>query len=303
MKIVRESISFERGQDPLRATRLGLEQQIKEWFREAYDREPTDGELIFDILNDDELDNETKEKWTLFLVSKGYSWDYEEWAEMMNKKIPFIPAIPDGYEMHLNDLHFSKKHGKNYIKFSGWEDWADHMEEGREISKESIVSILSGDAFEHLESDYHPDIRESSDFISKNVEAIKMIQEKFIEMGGDTELIKDPDEMLDVICDDSDYEELEDAISYAMASAQALADESEAYTKIKKALIDHFEIDEPQWSGDIYVADISDEGLSKLLDSKFDKNGLSYSPPYYGYQGDITDDMFIQELDSKLADI
>jgi hypothetical protein len=302
MKIVRESISFQRGQEPLKATGLGIEQQIKQWYREAYDHEPNDNELIYDILNDSELEDDAKEQWALFLVSKGYNWDYEEWSEMLNRKINFIPAIPDGQTRTLNSLRFVKKQGKNYIEFNGWEDWADHIEEGRDISKESIEAILSGDAFEYFDSDYHPDVSDSSDFILGIEEAVKMIQEKFIEMGGDSEVSENPEEMLDVICEDDAFEELEDAISYAISSAQSLADEDEAYQKIKKALIDHFEIDAPQWNGDMYVAEISDAGLSKLLDSKFDSNNrLSYTPPYYGYQGDVTNDMFIQELDSKLA--
>jgi hypothetical protein len=300
--IVRESISFQRGQEPLKATGLGIEQQIKQWYREAYDQEPNDRELIYDILNDSELDDEAKEQWTLFLVSKGYNWDYEEWAEFLNREINFIPAIPDGQTKTLNDLRFVKKQGKNYIEFSGWEDWADHIEGGRDISKESIEAILSGDALEYFDSDYHPDISDSSDFILRIEEAVKMIQEKFIEMGGDSEVSENPEEMLNVICEDDAFEDLEDAISSAISSAQALADEDEAYQKIKKAIIEHFEIDKPQWNGDMYVAEISDAGLSNLLDSKFDSNNrLSYTPPYYGYQGDVTDDMFIQELDSKLA--
>jgi len=302
--IVRESISFERGSDPLKAARLGMEQQIKQWFRDNYDQEPEDRQLIYDILNDSELDADTKEKWSLFLVSKGYGWDYEEWAEMMQRNIDFLPVIPDGYERQLNDLHLIRKEGKNYIQFNGWEDWADHVEEGRDISKESIQSILAGDALEYFDSDWSPDVRDSIDFILRNEEAVKMIREKFIEIEGDPEIASNPEEMMEAICDEEDFQELKDAISYSIASAQASADESEAYNKIKGALMDHFHISEPQWTGDMYVAEVSNDGLSKLLDSKFDNNErLSYTPPYYGYQGDITDDTFNMELENRLSDI
>jgi len=299
-KTVYESISFERGKDPMKAAGLGLEEQIKQWYMDAYDSEPGDS-LIYDILNDDQLDFETAKKWTLFLVSKGYNWDYDEWAKMMNKGIDFISALPDGYTRNCGDLVYFKKKGKNYIQFDGWEDWSDYIEEGREISKKSIEAILAGDAYEYFDSDYNPDVSDSADWIIRDLESIKAIKEKFEEMGGD---FSDPKKMMQEICDDDAFEELKDAISYALANSGAIADESEAYQSITKALKGHFGISDPEWNGESYISEISENGFHKILDSGFDGNEkLEYYPPDYGYQGAITYDVFQQELDNKLADI
>jgi len=301
--IVRESISFERGKDPMKAVGLGMEEQIKQWYRDAYDGEPGDS-LIYDILNDDELDPETAKKWSLFLVSKGYNWDYEEWSEMTNKGVDFIPALPDGYTRNCGELVYFRKNGKNYIQFDGWEDWSDFIEEGRDISKESIEAILAGDAYEYFDSDYSPDVTDSIDWILKDSESGNMIKDKFLEMGGEQDLTPDLEEMMGIICDDSDFQDLEDAISYALASSQQLADESAAYKSILKELKSHFQISDPEWTGEFYISEISANGFSKILDSVFDGNEeLKYSPPYYGYQGDITYDMFLEELENRLADI
>lgn len=305
--IVRESIfeavQFQRGVDPKSAMSLGLEEQIKTWYRDAYDHDPGE-DLIYDIMKDDELDFDTKEKWVLFLISKGYNWDCEEWAEMMNQGIDFIPALPDGYKRNFGDLNYFKKNGKNYIQFSGWEDWADYVEENREISREFIEAILSGDSFEYFDSDYHPEVLDSDHWILKDNQSVEMIKEKFLELGGEEKITEDPEEMIRTICTDSEFEDLEYAISYALASSQQSADESEAYNDILKNLKDHFDIGDSEWNGESHISEISQEGFSKLLDAGFDGNNkLDYSPPYYGYQGDVDYDTFRSELENRLSDI
>lgn len=298
-----EAVQFQRGVDPKSAMSLGQEEQIKNWYREAYDHEPGD-DLIYVILQDDKLDFDTREKWSLFLISKGYNWDYEEWAEMMNQGIDFIPALPDGYKRGLGDLNYFKKGGKHYIQFNGWEDWSGYINEDRDTSREFIEAILSGDSFEYFDSDFMPDVADSLHWILEDPESTKMIAEKFEEIGGDSETAKDPEKMMEIIVEDSDFEELKYAISYALANSQQSADESEAYRDIIKKLKEHFGIGEPEWTGEFHISQITKEGFSKLLDAGFDGNEkLDYSPPYYGYSGDIEYPVFRDELENRLADI
>lgn len=297
-----EAVNFQRGVDPKVSMGIGKEEVIKQWFRENYNMEPG-SELIYDILNDDELPNETKKDWVLFLIERGYHWGYEGWAEMTNKKIDFIPHLPNGFKKTFADIKWIKKNDKNYIQFD-WEDFADHIEPSRDYSKEFIESVLSGQSLEYFETDYRPDLADSINWITKDLESVKMIQEKYLELDGDPKIAKTPETMLQDITEREEFEDLHDSIVISLADAEISAEESAAYDHIIERLRDYFQIGTPFWEGNYFEAEIGKTGLERLLSSSFDgEEKMIYSPPYYGYSGKPDYDNFRNNLENKLAEI
>lgn len=297
-----EAVNFQRGVDPKVSMGIGKEEVIKQWFRENYNMEPG-SEFIYDILNDDELPDETKKDWVLFLIERGYHWEYEDWAEMINRKIDFIPHIPNGYKRILNDINWLKEGGKNYIQFD-WQDFASHIEVSRDYSEKFISNILSGEAFEYFDNGYCPELADSIDWIVKDHESIKMIKEKYLELEGNPKIAKDPKNMLDDINEKDEFEDLRDSIIISLADAEISAEESAAYNHIVEKLRDYFQIGTPFWEGNYFEAEIGEMGLKRLLSSSFEgEEKMIYSPPYYGYHGKPDYDNFRNNLENKLAEI
>ena len=119
--LVRESLDFKRGVDPKSSIGIGLEKVIKDWWKSTK-RYITEDSLIHEILVDGNLDEDTKEKWVLFLISKLYSWDVNEWDLMIGSDINPVKGIKDGYKGHIGNLEISANGGKKYVSFSSWDD-------------------------------------------------------------------------------------------------------------------------------------------------------------------------------------
>ncbi|HRT02945.1 MAG TPA: hypothetical protein P5513_03300 [Candidatus Diapherotrites archaeon] len=304
--LVRESLDFKRGVDPKSSIGIGLEKEIKDWWKSTK-RYATEDSLIYEILVDDNLDDDTKEKWVLFLISKLYSWDVDEWDLMIDSDINPVKGIKDGYKRSIGSLKISANGGKKYVSFSSWDDWSDRIEPGRDISKKFIEKVLSGDSLEYFNYDNYDDGGILSDYsyiIKKNKKSLNLIKEKFIEMGGDEEIANDPEHMIEVIDSDEDFESLKSDISNALISAQSLADEREAYDDIVNKIKNYYGLLKVNMINNEYIAEISDDGLFNLFQSYFGEGDkLVYNPPYYGYNGDISDDLLVNNLSYYIEEI
>jgi hypothetical protein len=301
-----ESISFHRGGDVMKTAGIGIEGQIQSWLRERFDYEPNDNELIFLILDDSELEKEVKEQWVPFLLSKGYKWVYEEWSLMVDMGIDYLSHLPDGFTDDLDEITVLKKADGFYVRYSDWSDWSSFIETGRDLSEGFVEAVLSGDALEFFESDYHPDPTEFSWWISRHVEAIsswKDVEEKFIEEGGDPEIAKDVEEMIREISENPDFDDLKTDISVAISNAEDLANEAEAFKKITGELGSHFQIGKGEWSeSEGFIAQIGVDGVRKLYMAAYEgEEKCVHYQPQYSYDGDISAETFDMELESRLS--
>jgi hypothetical protein len=110
------------------------------------------------------------------------------------------------------------------------------------------------------------------------------------------------------------YERTAKYIKSAGVSAKESADADEAYKKLIKAIKNHYGFTETKWVGEKLYCEISEYDYKSIFFSDYSsaKDALSnsdddtlidYSPPYYGYDGDIDEDYFNEDLSNRLYEI
>lgn len=312
MKIVRESISFERGKDPKSAMGIGIEGAIKNWYKEEHDAPELGDQIILDILEDNELERDVKAKWVRYLISKGYRWDYEEFSEMVGWSIDFTDVIPDGWRSYILDFEVFKKNDQFYVEFSDWGDWAQAFDTDNDTSPEFIQSVLSGDdSFPFFETfgEYEYSAQDAIHIIESNLQKIpsySYLEDLYIEMGGNKKNLGDVEAVISDIWEDSDFDKLKNSIELALDEASMLASENAAYKDIKRELDDHFDIGREIWDekNNTFTVPISEDGFMKLLNISFEgEDRIYYRSPDYGYIGDPRAEDFDQALESQLSNI
>ena len=312
MRIVRESISFERGLDPKSAMGLGLTKRIEQWYQDAYDMEPSEG-MLGVIMEDDELDKETKQEWTKHLISSGYEFDSDAVGASFSNSIDLVEYLPNGWTESIHSLELQKKNGKFYVIFDGWDEFSDFELKQHNQDKEYTYKVLSGDAWDYFDNfdNAWVDADSVQNFIKNNKDQIKSLgylrdlyQYKAEDNERDyVEFEDDIDELIDDIWDNDIYEDLKSALQIAGGVAYANAQEGEAYRYIIKEIQKHYELGDAKWDDHRkrYTSQISVDGVERLLDSYyFGDRSWEHSPPYNGYMPDWNVEAFEMELQNQL---
>jgi len=306
-----ESQGFQRGLDPKQAMNIGLEEQIKNFLDERTSSSPA--MWISYLLTEgskEELDKETRIKWIEFLIKKPEynsqlgEEDYYGLKEWGIEWIPYVP-FPD------NNFKYEKIANNFIISFSEWGDFADYFDtDSRDISKEFIEAVLSGDSYEYFDYDYDG-FDNISDFLwhislvlkkGEEIPVLKELKEKAIEMGMEPEKAEDVDTLFNEIEED-DFSDLYEVLRQAYREASRSSDESEAYHHIQRAIRKHYQIEEGKWEGDAYKAPITLEGIKKLSYSMgTGEDKIKYYPPQ-SYSGTMTADDINDAISNELENL
>jgi hypothetical protein len=315
--VLSEALDFERGLAPKQSLGIGLEEQIRNFLDDKTSSSPS--LWISYLLNegtDEELDQETRNQWIKFLITKPeYNKDLDEndYLELKERGIEWIPFAP------FKDDNFKYKFtGNSYILyFKEWSDFADYFDtDSRDISPQFIEAVLGKedeDAYEYFDYDIreHRDITDFAWHINrilqkgKQIPALKVLKKKAIKMGADPHKVKTIDDLLEEIQENEDLSDLCDAVRFAYVEAMALADESEAYRDLQRAIKKHYHIGDAKYdeSKEFFIAPCDFDGIKLLsftLATGEDK--IKYYPPQ-SYNGDMTMEDINDSLANKLEDV
>jgi len=297
MKIIREYIEFERGKTPQSAMGLGLKGKIDQWLDENYNMDYDQPGALEAILGDSELEKETREAWTKFMLSQGYDWDENELYEMFQQQIDVVGNLPLG-EKKFDDVKLINTKEGWEIQFGGWEDFAKYFDGDYE---KYLEEVLGGDAWTYFEdSGEYIELSDIIDFIKSNEIDLSDLKKKFIEYGGGD--LSD-EEMLEIISDDDEFSDLAKSLKYAAGGAQGNSNESAAFNHIKGIIINHFGLSNIEWDTDhvVYDAHITKDGVENLIQCAYLKEKQpKYNEPQYGYMSDWDKESFEMELENQL---
>ena len=201
------------------------------------------------------------------------------------------------------------------LEFSEWSDFADLFQEHRDVRDRYIENVLSGMGYEYF--DYYDTIEpDYFEFDDKKIfqEVKKEIKEKIYELDLSEEdeydeMIKDFDsvesfrDLYDKVLEEYDIlEDIKTAIDLAYTTSQELADEAEAYNSLTDSIIKTFNGGEVKYENDKYVLPITNPNFN-AEDVVDNGRVIEWELPYYGWNGDVDDDTFLQEIENKLEDI
>lgn len=306
MKIVRESISFERGKKPKESMGIGLDSAIRNYFKDKNDNIPLDYAIIGRILEEDDLEPETKKEWVEYLLHKDpqkYVFEDPELYWFDELDIDYLGVLPDGYKRTLS-LDIEKRDGKFFVSFPEMSYLAELFDtHRRDISYESIKKVLEGDAWDIFES--YVDENIAKEYLKENWDEVDTgyLVDRYQYDGGEEET---SDEIVDDIFEDERFEEYKNAIVNALSDAQTNAAETQAYNDMKKKVLDHYEIGELMWNDQRqeYTAQITKDGVNKLFHaSLLGDDKLEYYEPYGGYDAPVNPEWFSESLDSQLEHV
>jgi hypothetical protein len=313
--VVRESLDFERGLTPKQSLGIGIEETIRNFLDDKTSSSPS--LWISYLLNEgreEELDRETRDKWIKFLITKPeYNKDLDEndYLELAYREIEWIPYAP------FKDDNFKYKFTENsyVLYFKDWGNFADYFDTtSRDVNSQFIEAVLSGDgSYEYFDYGVR-EYKDITDFAwpinrvlqkGKQIPAIKDLKDKAIEMGADPNKTETIDDLLEEIQENEDLSDLCDAVRFAYSEATALADESEAYMDLQRAIKKHYHIGDAKYdeSKEFFVAPCDFEGIKLLsftLATGEDK--IEYNPPQ-SYSGDMTMEDINDSLINKLDDL
>jgi hypothetical protein len=309
---ISEALDFERGLTPKQSMGIGLEEQIRNFLDDKTSSSPS---LWISYLlhegTDEELDRETRKEWVKFLITKpeyNKELDENDYFDLKDWGIEWIPFAP------FKDDNFKYRFtGSNYILyFKEWSNFVDYFDtDTRDISKEFIEAVLGGeDSYEYFDYDVR-EHRDITDFawhikrIKKEIPAVKELKEKAIQMGADPDKLETIDDLLEEIQENEDLSDLCDAVRFAYVEAMALADESEAYRDLQRAIQKHYHIGEAKYDSrkEFFVAPCNFDGI-KLLSFTMatGEDKIKYYPPQ-SYSGDMKMEDINDSLANKLDDL
>jgi len=224
-----------------------------------------------------------------------------------------------------NFMHKLKKVGDTYkVYFGGWGVFADLFNENREISVETIQTILDGDAFEIFEHfGEKVDLENESyaiSILSKKLKDTNIHQD--LKKAIINELSRHPE------IDQSDLKESDNlekvfnfflknkshlvyvaiALRDAINETESIAAENVAYKELVNKIKSVFgwNNQNPIYKDEYFSLPISNDNIIKMFNIShgiIDK--ISYYPPSYGWTGDIEDEpeTFNDALLNQLSDI
>jgi len=305
MKLVRESISFTRGQDPKTSMGIGTEGEMYHYFKQKYDSIPYDYEIINEIIEADDIEQETKERWIAHLLEKDpnkYMFEDPELDWFSEVGFDYLTPMKDGYVRSVG-LELYKRDGKFFVEYPEMTYLSELFDyHYRDISKDFVDKVLGGDAWDLFE-DNSSDTEYAKNYIIQNWDDIKAtayLTDVYQYRKGEGET---PKEIIEDIFDDEDYEDMAQAIEIALSDAQASAYESDAYKSLLKGVLDHYEMGEPVYDHkkEVYVSPITITGADKLFKSEIlGDEKFEYYEPYGGYDGKIKPGLFSEYLLSQL---
>lgn len=302
MKIVREALEFERGKSPKSAIGVGLKAQIEEYLEEEHQLDYLAPGALQYILEDSELDRDTREAWAKFILQEGYDWDENELYELFQQQIDVPSNLPLG-EKSFDDVKLIKTPEGWEIQFRGWEAFAKYF--GNNAYGKFLEELLGGDAWNYFEdSGEYISISDIAHFIDQKDVDLSEFREKFVEYGGDETLSNE--EMFETIEEDEEFGELVQALQFAGGGASASANEGAAFKHVKRIILNHFEISNVEWDSDkeLYDAHITNKGVERLLAAAYlEEEQPRYDEPQYGYMADWDKDSFEMELENQLSNL
>ena len=113
-----------------------------------------------------------------------------------------------------------------------------------------VPEVLEGDAWEIFESSVPES--EAKDYVDNHwndIKAVGYMMDIYNYRGGEEEI---SNKVLDDIFQNDDFEDIKEAIVFSVSDAQTNAMESEAYNHMKKEVLDHYEMGEPDWDNMSY---------------------------------------------------
>lgn len=313
--VLSEALDFERRLSPKQALGVGIEETIRNFLDDKTSSSPS--LWISYLLNEgteEELDKETRNKWIRFLITKpeyNKELDENDYIELRDRGIEWIPFAP------FKDDNFKYKFtGNSYVLyFNDWGNFADYFDtNSRDVSPQFIEAVLSGeDTYEYFDYDAR-EYKDITDFAwhiniilnkKKNIPALNDLKAKALEMGANPDKLETIEDLLEEIQENEDLSDLCDAVRFAYVEAMALADESEAYRDLQRAIQKHYHIGEAKYDHgkEFFVAPCDFEGIKLLsftLATKEDK--IKYYPPQ-SYSGDMTMEDINDSLNNKLDDL
>ena len=294
MKLVREHINFERKPLTHEELGVGLYAIIKEWAKNK-EMDGAESWWIESILTDDELDDETKEKWVKFLISIEFPLDSEIWEEITNVEfnidiIPFIKKYPDDL-----DVNIKKINGKYKIFFENYSDFSDNISKSN-YSKDFVYDILTGDGlkyFNYFDSYYGGDIY--WDKIDEKTPAIKELKQELINFGIQKKHLNNIE---DIIEKTKEIDDLWTIVKNSIATSLEQSLEDQYYEYFKKSILDYFEINNVIYKDDIFEGNISLIGIKRLLDSLYLDEKMDLIDP--NFDGELEKNTFNEILSDNL---
>lgn len=297
---INEALEFERGKSPKSSIGIGLKSQIENYLEEEFNIDYGAPGSLGDILEDSNLDRETREKWAKFILSEGYDFDENEYYELRQQQIDVLDSIPE-LDKEYNGIKLRKRGDTYTIKFD-WSDFSTFF--GYNDHEEFYMDVLNGDGWKYFEDNsYKTYSREEIEgFIVDNDIDEEPLIEKFEEYGG-----KDAEEMWDQIFDKDleDFEDIRNALQVAASNTTAIAEEGESWKGLKKSIENWYDLGEPKYleQENTYEARISKQGAERIMDYYYQQeNPIDHREPEY-YMADWDPATFQQELENQLESI
>jgi hypothetical protein len=311
MALVRESIqNFQRGLEPIQSMGVGLEQVISEFMKEKTSSSP---EYFITYLltegTEEELDNETRKKWIEFLIKfpkYNNGLDENDYYELKERGIKWIPYVP----LVDSDFSYEVKGDKFFLSFSEWNDFTNYFEESRDLDRDFIGAVLSGDAHDFFNYDYS-NFRDITDFTHEiekmektdPLSILETIRNMAIKMGADPEDINTTESLFYIINENEDLDELRSAIQITLSETAAIADEEDAFKELVKTIRKEYDMGETDFVNKNYIAEISLQGLEKLSYTLATNDEKIVWYPPRDFDGEWDKDTFENSLENRLDDI
>ena len=298
--LVRESIKFERGLNPKQAMGVGIASQIAE-----YAEDLTDWEVVGTIIEDSDLEVETKKIWINHLLKTNpekYDFDENAMYWFDDNNFDYLTPLPNDYPFTISrNLDLIKKDGQWITAFDGWEDWTD-LFTTHKVSKEFITGVLGGDAYQFFESSDSFTKDEKIKFITDNINQIPVwsyLEDLYIELGGEEDRGNIEDE-INTIYSNEEFENLRDSIDRAFMDADESARENEAFKDLKKAIVDHYELGTEGYDdkSNTYRVNTTITGADKL--AKAATLGSDYYIDYFPSRDDYWAEMDVEYFNESL---
>jgi hypothetical protein len=219
-----------------------------------------------------------------------------------------VKKNPKGAEL-AEDIQLVTDGTNYYVTAKDWASFAPLFQSSRNQREEFFADVLGGDAHQYFE-DWGEGINAGDWFASidsSNMETIRTMLKK----GDDEEITRE---------DVEDDEEISSAIRNAVSNCQENANESEAFNHLISDITSHFgvirsdwgksknrgeflklQIQKNMWEEFMVFAMVKEEDFNDYQDESPLK--IEHESPYYGYQGDVEDDHFNEELANQLSQI
>lgn len=225
------------------------------------------------------------------------------------------------YYGEVIDCYNIVKDGNDYwiVNEEGNEWFSDFYKENRDLRKDFIKKILSGDSYELFEyfgdvdlDEYGIKLDDDSLILMKTI--LLLYKESNDDYDYDITEVDDYDDVKDIV-EEYDLDELKNLLVRSITNGKQSADESEAFEDVTNSFYNFFNLVNGSAKWQIYNRSKSnnqhlwikfkskeDAYYAKFrilnYDDSYSDDLIDYSPPYYGYSGDdkVKNEVFNSEL-------